>query len=304
MTNAVEHFPKNAKLRNTMINQDGIVVSCENRTDMNRVRKVVTVRGGDGREYDWYAEYCTLIEAPTTRENEMQAAELGHEFARCRGCGRQLLPPDTGIADACTCNSPRGINHGLVPVNVCTCKECDPAETGSVRKPQPITEATPVKMNVGEAIDVATKLAATVRDGTKMTRHGIVQLLAYQQEDIADLRTQLATATERAERAEAKARELNVYAANYRGKCGACATANCDMLTDGYCAECRAVAAEQKLTRLTAELAAAREELAKIEVIASRMKRRNQGGCVADRDDVENIKAIVTAALQPTEARA
>lgn len=54
----------------------------------------------------------------------------------CRGCGRPLDPSATNIADGCPCNSPRGINHGLVPVNVCTCGRCDPAQTGSVRNPQ------------------------------------------------------------------------------------------------------------------------------------------------------------------------
>jgi len=37
------------------------------------------------------------------------------------------------IADGCRCNSPRGINHGLVPVDVCTCVECDPEQTGASR---------------------------------------------------------------------------------------------------------------------------------------------------------------------------
>lgn len=55
--------------------------------------------------------------------------------ALCRACNKPLLPENTWMCDGCSCNSPRGINHGLVPANVCTCKECDPAETGSVRKP-------------------------------------------------------------------------------------------------------------------------------------------------------------------------
>jgi len=37
------------------------------------------------------------------------------------------------MADGCRCNGPRGINHGLVPVDVCTCVECDPDQTGSSR---------------------------------------------------------------------------------------------------------------------------------------------------------------------------
>lgn len=51
----------------------------------------------------------------------------------CRGCGAMLLPENRRIADGCPCNNPRGINHGLVPKNTCTCVECDPAQTGSTR---------------------------------------------------------------------------------------------------------------------------------------------------------------------------
>lgn len=51
----------------------------------------------------------------------------------CRGCGKPLFKRNARIADGCPCNSNRGINHGLVPVKACTCKECDPEETGSSR---------------------------------------------------------------------------------------------------------------------------------------------------------------------------
>lgn len=44
---------------------------------------------------------------------------------KCRGCGRELDPECT-VADGCPCNSPRGINHGLVPEHTCTCPICDP----------------------------------------------------------------------------------------------------------------------------------------------------------------------------------
>jgi hypothetical protein len=53
----------------------------------------------------------------------------------CRYCGRALLPENRWIADCCSCNAPRGINHGLVPKNTCTCDVCDPAQTGSTRYP-------------------------------------------------------------------------------------------------------------------------------------------------------------------------
>lgn len=58
-------------------------------------------------------------------------AQLSFRFP-CRACNK-LLESDR-IADGCPCNSPRGVNHGLAPVYVCTCLECDPAQTGSVRE--------------------------------------------------------------------------------------------------------------------------------------------------------------------------
>ncbi len=55
----------------------------------------------------------------------------------CQGCGKPLLPENfAGVADGCPCNNPRGINHGLVPRDTCTCIECDPHQTGSARTPQ------------------------------------------------------------------------------------------------------------------------------------------------------------------------
>lgn len=51
----------------------------------------------------------------------------------CRACDGMILPENRRIADGCPCNSPRGINHGLVPKNTCTCVECDPAQTGATR---------------------------------------------------------------------------------------------------------------------------------------------------------------------------
>jgi len=58
----------------------------------------------------------------------------------CRACGAALLPENRKTADGCSCNAPRGVNHGLVAKNTCTCVECDPAETGGTRigKPPPV----------------------------------------------------------------------------------------------------------------------------------------------------------------------
>jgi hypothetical protein len=62
---------------------------------------------------------------------------IGVAMYQCRACGKPLLPESSGVADGCPCNAPRGVNHGIVPVNVCTCVECDPAQTGAVRKREP-----------------------------------------------------------------------------------------------------------------------------------------------------------------------
>ena len=50
-----------------------------------------------------------------------------------------------------------------------------------------------------------------------------------------------------------KNRELQVDSSNYRGKCGACGTACCDMLTDNYCADCKLSTATAEVARLTKE---------------------------------------------------
>ena len=51
----------------------------------------------------------------------------------CRGCGKKLEDSNRTLADGCPCNTPRGVNHGLVDPLVCTCGVCDPKETGASR---------------------------------------------------------------------------------------------------------------------------------------------------------------------------
>lgn len=55
------------------------------------------------------------------------------EYPKCRTCGKSLIPENFRIADGCPCNSGRGVNHGLVARDTCTCPVCDPAQTGSTR---------------------------------------------------------------------------------------------------------------------------------------------------------------------------
>lgn len=52
----------------------------------------------------------------------------------CRGCRKPLLKANRTMADGCPCNSLRGVNHGLVPKDTCTCTVCDPEQTGSARR--------------------------------------------------------------------------------------------------------------------------------------------------------------------------
>lgn len=61
----------------------------------------------------------------------------------CRACGAPLLPQNHWIADGCRCNSARGVNHGIVPADVCTCPECDPAQTGASRRRPILQEPKP-----------------------------------------------------------------------------------------------------------------------------------------------------------------
>ena len=53
------------------------------------------------------------------------------EPERCRHCLKPLDPKNVTMADGC--NSQRGVNHGLVSVDVCTCEVCDPKQTGASR---------------------------------------------------------------------------------------------------------------------------------------------------------------------------
>jgi hypothetical protein len=55
------------------------------------------------------------------------------ETVTCRACRKRLLVGNDTIADGCPCNSGRGVNHGVVRPEVCTCVVCDPAQTGSSR---------------------------------------------------------------------------------------------------------------------------------------------------------------------------
>lgn len=87
---------------------------------------------------------------------------------RCIGCSALLLTANfDGIADGCPCNSSRGINHGLVPKHTCTCEECDPAQTGSVRK---LSEQPQAPEPSGSAITSPRSAgAAGSRDGAPPT---------------------------------------------------------------------------------------------------------------------------------------
>jgi hypothetical protein len=50
--------------------------------------------------------------------------DINETVSNCRGCGKPLLPENYAICDGCECNYGAGLNHGLVPKDVCTCPEC------------------------------------------------------------------------------------------------------------------------------------------------------------------------------------
>lgn len=66
-------------------------------------------------------------------DNHYPDEDLFTRPQNCLGCGALLFYENRRIADGCSCNSPRGINHDRVAKNTCTCIECDPAQTGSTR---------------------------------------------------------------------------------------------------------------------------------------------------------------------------
>lgn len=100
-----------------------------------------------------------MAEKKASAEELLRAASIakGGGARACRGCGRSLVTENYRIADGCSCNSARGVNHGLVSKNTCTCAECDPEQTGSTRY-QPLEEkkVPPVdrsaRCTVGEAV--------------------------------------------------------------------------------------------------------------------------------------------------------
>lgn len=117
----------------------GVVTRCERRVCQGTTRVCLTVEYHPGSKLcDWYADNCELVEdvkpEPTDVESELTSATpLALPHPVCRGCSKPLDKENLWMAEGCPCNSERGVNHGLVPVNVCTCKECDPAQTGSPR---------------------------------------------------------------------------------------------------------------------------------------------------------------------------
>lgn len=87
--------------------------------------------GGSGRVGDGLAERAEFI--------RLQCDLARRLTGMCRACGQPIR--DDRVADGCPCNSPRGVNHGIVPAYVCTCPECDPRQTGSVRDRPPDMDA-------------------------------------------------------------------------------------------------------------------------------------------------------------------
>lgn len=104
-----------------------------------RLQDYAQLIASHGPDSDEAANYVRQNDDEEFRELTATACWLWRELreqaaarpADCRGCGKQLLPTNDCIADGCPCNSPQGVNHGLVPSHVCTCEICDPQQTGS-----------------------------------------------------------------------------------------------------------------------------------------------------------------------------
>lgn len=118
------------------INLSEEVRSC--REERDRLRTVVAdneavIRAADMRAR--LAEMDRIVDdiGKATSRFRGEIAALNNWDSRCRGCGRPLVPENSRIADGCPCNTERGVNHGLVDASTCTCDECDPEQTGSVR---------------------------------------------------------------------------------------------------------------------------------------------------------------------------
>lgn len=65
------------------------------------------------------------------RRVEMNTRDETPAHPVCRGCNQPLKAENAWISDGCPCNNPRGINHGLVPKECCTCDECSPQHAAS-----------------------------------------------------------------------------------------------------------------------------------------------------------------------------
>lgn len=79
---------------------------------------------------------CMLCEdvRAASGENKIPPPALRAALGKkCRACNIDLDVTNWHIADGCPCNSERGVNHGLVPRETCTCVSCDPHQSGSSR---------------------------------------------------------------------------------------------------------------------------------------------------------------------------
>lgn len=96
---------------------------------LNCIRRIGRVVGcGHTEDADGRARLVRCV------EEQLFSAWVGKQ---CNGCGKPLWRDNLTLADCCPCNSGRGINHGLIPKDACTCDVCDPARTGSSRWGKP-----------------------------------------------------------------------------------------------------------------------------------------------------------------------
>ena len=80
------------------------------------------------------------------------APEVTPAHPVCRGCNQPLKAENAWMSDGCPCNSERGINHGLVPKEVCTCEEC--AEADHIADASKMVEPPEVDYETAPVFDV------------------------------------------------------------------------------------------------------------------------------------------------------
>lgn len=122
----------------------------------------------------------------------------------CNGCGKSLRPENAWMEDGCPCNTPKGANDGNQVISDWrrdAQQQTSRDLTAALRTINSITDENKRLQaecaTYGERLESMVKAAsadakdlAKMRDGTKLTRAGLVMAIQYLQEDLAALRSE------------------------------------------------------------------------------------------------------------------